>query len=64
LRLLFIQNCRVLCLFDTASKPEVQKLYEQEIAEQMKDYARVEQIRKFKLLEREWSQSAGGSLPP
>ena len=36
--------------------PKVKDLYTSEIEENMKDYARVEQIRKFALLEKEWSQ--------
>lgn len=48
---------------DLISHPEVQKLFEREIAEQMKDYARVEQIRKFTLLEKEWSQATGELTP-
>jgi long-chain acyl-CoA synthetase len=48
---------------DLISKPEVQKLFEKEIEEQMKDYARVEQIRKFILLEKEWSQDTGEMTP-
>jgi long-chain acyl-CoA synthetase len=48
---------------DLIAKPEVVKLFEQQIAEQMKDYARVEQIRKFKLLETEWSQGTGELTP-
>jgi long-chain acyl-CoA synthetase len=43
--------------------PEVTKLYEQEIETLMKDYARVEQIRKFRLLEKEWSQDTGEMTP-
>ena len=43
--------------------PEVTKLYEQEIETLMKDYARVEQIRKFRLLDREWSQDTGEMTP-
>ena len=43
--------------------PEVAKLYEQEIETLMKDYARVEQIRKFRLLEKEWSQDTGEMTP-
>jgi len=45
------------------SNPEVHKLFEQEITNHMKDYARVEQIRKFKLLETEWSQVTGELTP-
>ena len=48
---------------DLISNAEVLKLMEQEIAEQTKDYARVEQIRKFKLLEKEWSQATGELTP-
>jgi len=48
---------------DLISKPEVQKLYEKELEEHMKDYARVEQIRKFTLLETEWSQDTGEMTP-
>ena len=44
-------------------KPEVINLYTKEIGEKMKDYARVEQIRKFTLLEREWSQDTGEMTP-
>lgn len=43
--------------------PEVIKLFEHEIEEQMKDYARVEQIRKFLLMEKEWSQDSGEMTP-
>jgi len=43
--------------------PEVITFFEQEIAAQMKDYARVEQIRKFRLLEAEWSQGTGELTP-
>jgi long-chain acyl-CoA synthetase len=48
---------------DLIGKPEVYKLFEQEIELQMKDYARVEQIRKFKLLAAEWSQGTGELTP-
>jgi len=48
---------------ELTANPEVNKLYEQEIAELMKDYARVEQIRKFKLLDSEWSQATGELTP-
>ncbi|HNY50376.1 MAG TPA: long-chain fatty acid--CoA ligase [Smithella sp.] len=48
---------------DLTQNPEVIKLYEQEIQEYMKDYARVEQIRKFILLEKEWSQDSGELTP-
>ncbi|MBW2637604.1 MAG: AMP-binding protein [Deltaproteobacteria bacterium] len=39
------------------------KLYEKEIEETMKDYARVEQIRKFHLMEKEWSQDTDELTP-
>ena len=48
---------------DLLSKPEVQKIFEAELVENMKDYARVEQIRKFTLLETEWSQDSGEMTP-
>ncbi len=48
---------------DLITKPEVQKLYEAELVENMKDYARVEQIRKFTLLDTEWSQDTGEMTP-
>jgi long-chain acyl-CoA synthetase len=48
---------------DLIAKPEIQKLYEAELIENMKDYARVEQIRKFTLLETEWSQDTGEMTP-
>ncbi|MBN1663052.1 MAG: long-chain fatty acid--CoA ligase [Deltaproteobacteria bacterium] len=48
---------------DLIKNPDVLKLYEQEIEAQMKDYARVEQIRKFRLLEKEWSQDTGEMTP-
>jgi long-chain acyl-CoA synthetase len=43
--------------------PAVQNLYAKEIEECMKDYARVEQIRKFTLLEAEWTQNTGELTP-
>lgn len=48
---------------DLIKNPEVIKLFEHEIEENMKDYARVEQIRKFTLLEKEWSQDTGELTP-
>lgn len=48
---------------DFIKNPEVIKLFEHEIEVQMKDYARVEQIRKFILLEKEWSQDTGEMTP-
>ena len=39
------------------------KLFEEEIAANMKSYARVEQIRKFKLLDAEWSQETDELTP-
>jgi long-chain acyl-CoA synthetase len=43
--------------------PKVKDLYTSEIEENMKDYARVEQIRKFALLEKEWSQETDELTP-
>jgi len=48
---------------DLISKPEVLKLFEAEIEQCMKDFAPVEQIRKFTLLETEWSQDSGELTP-
>jgi len=48
---------------DLINNAEVKKLIEKEIEDQMKDYARVEQIRKFTLLETEWSQDTGEMTP-
>jgi long-chain acyl-CoA synthetase len=43
--------------------PEVNKLILSEVETNMKDYARVEQIRKIKLLENEWSQQTDELTP-
>jgi long-chain acyl-CoA synthetase len=43
--------------------PKVKDLYTSEIEENMKDYARVEQVRKFALLEKEWSQETDELTP-
>jgi long-chain acyl-CoA synthetase len=48
---------------DLISKPDVKKLFEAEIVQCMKDYSRVEQIRKFSLLETEWSQGTDELTP-
>ena len=48
---------------DLISNNEIIKLFEQEIESNTKDYARVEQIRKFTLLETEWSQDTGELTP-
>lgn len=48
---------------DLISSNDVIKLFEQEIESNTKDYARVEQIRKFTLLETEWSQDTGELTP-
>jgi long-chain acyl-CoA synthetase len=42
---------------------KVKDLYAREIEENMRDYARVEQIRKFALLEKEWSQETDELTP-
>jgi len=43
--------------------PKVNELYAKEIEDNMKDYARVEQIRKFTLLDKEWSQETDELTP-
>lgn len=43
--------------------PAVYKFYWQQIEEQMKDYGKVEQIRKFILMDAEWSQDSGEMTP-
>ncbi len=43
--------------------PKVKDLFTREIEENMKDYARVEQIRKFALIEKEWSQETDELTP-
>jgi len=48
---------------DLIENPAVIKLFEEEIAASMKSYARVEQIRKFKLLDAEWSQETDELTP-
>jgi long-chain acyl-CoA synthetase len=48
---------------DLITKPEVIKLYENEILEYTKHYSRVEQIRKFTLLDAEWTQETGELTP-
>jgi long-chain acyl-CoA synthetase len=44
-------------------KPEVVKLFEAEIAQHTRHFARVEQIRKFRLLDTEWSQETDELTP-
>ena len=39
------------------------ELFQKEIEERMKNFARVEQIRKFKLLLTEWTQETGELTP-
>jgi long-chain acyl-CoA synthetase len=48
---------------DLIKNPEVNKLIEQEIGAQLKEFGKVEQIRKFALLETEWSQDTGEMTP-
>lgn len=48
---------------DLIDNPEVNKLILSEVEANMKDYARVEQIRKIKLLENEWSQQTDELTP-
>jgi len=42
---------------------KVKDLYARQIEENMRDYARVEQIRKFALLDKEWSQETDELTP-
>ncbi|MBN1532749.1 MAG: long-chain fatty acid--CoA ligase [Spirochaetes bacterium] len=48
---------------DLITKPEVNKIIEEEIAKYTKQYARVEQIRKFRLLNAEWTQATEELTP-
>lgn len=48
---------------DLIDNAEVQKLYRAEIDQCMSQYARVEQIRKFTLLDAEWTQATGELTP-
>jgi long-chain acyl-CoA synthetase len=48
---------------DLIEKSEVYKLIASEIEKYTKQYARVEQIRKFKLLDAEWTQQTGELTP-
>ena len=48
---------------ELVKNPKVISLYTKEIEELMKDYARVEQIRKFTLLDNEWSQDTDELTP-
>lgn len=48
---------------DLVRNPEVIKLFADDLDLLMKDYGRVEQIKKFRLLEKEWSQDSGELTP-
>jgi long-chain acyl-CoA synthetase len=48
---------------DLIANPEVNKLFQEELDRCTQDYARVEQIRKFRLLEKEWSQETDELTP-
>ncbi len=48
---------------DLIERAEVQKLFAAEIAESTRHFARVEQIRKFRLLDSEWSQETDELTP-
>ncbi|OPZ23876.1 MAG: Long-chain-fatty-acid--CoA ligase FadD15 [Deltaproteobacteria bacterium ADurb.BinA179] len=48
---------------DLTSNDKVVALFEKEMEEHMRDYARVEQIRKFTLLETPWAQETGELTP-
>jgi long-chain acyl-CoA synthetase len=48
---------------DLVNNTEVNAIIQEEITKLMKDYARVEQIRKFTLLDAEWTQDTGEITP-
>ena len=48
---------------DMVNSREVHDLIQGEISREMKSYARVEQIRKFSLLDAEWTQDTGEITP-
>ncbi len=48
---------------ELVTDPKINELYAREIENFMKDYARVEQIRKFSLLDKEWSQETDELTP-
>jgi long-chain acyl-CoA synthetase len=48
---------------DLISSDKVVELFEKELEEHMRDYARVEQIRKFTLLDAPWAQETGELTP-
>ncbi len=48
---------------DLISNDQVIKVFETEVEDKTKNFARVEQIKKFKLLETEWSQETGELTP-
>jgi len=48
---------------DLISKDEVRQLFETEVGQCMKDFAPIEQVKKFTLLETEWSQDTGEMTP-
>ncbi|MBA4397952.1 MAG: long-chain fatty acid--CoA ligase, partial [Syntrophus sp. (in: bacteria)] len=45
------------------ANPRVKELYEKEVADNMQEFARVEQVKKFHLLTQEWSQDTGELTP-
>ncbi|HOO72344.1 MAG TPA: long-chain fatty acid--CoA ligase [Spirochaetota bacterium] len=48
---------------DLLKNDAVQQIYDEEIKKYTKNFARVEQIRKFKLLDAEWTQESGELTP-
>ncbi|MBN1497163.1 MAG: long-chain fatty acid--CoA ligase [Spirochaetes bacterium] len=48
---------------DLVRNPEVNRMMQEEISRLMKSYARVEQIRKFTLMNAEWTQDTGEITP-
>ena len=57
------QGYRLHGVNDLVKNSEVNKLIQDEISNLMKSYARVEQIRKFTLLDAEWTQDTGEITP-
>jgi len=48
---------------DLLARPEVQALFEEEVRGHTRELGRVEQIKKFTLLEKEWSQDTDELTP-
>ncbi len=48
---------------DLVAHPRVEELYNKEVEDNMREFGRVEQIKKFHLLTAEWSQDTGELTP-